>query len=112
MRVESASKLERSTLDAQGPLGLGQSVAFSPDGKLVVLGSHDNTVRVWDVVTGAELQTLKGHLGPVWSVAFSPDGNGHGDPVHQSSANSLRHSASSDLIVCIAKSPPSVYGSP
>jgi WD40 repeat protein len=29
---------------------------------------------VWNVQTGAELFTLKGHTGPVFSVAFSPDG--------------------------------------
>jgi WD40 repeat protein len=49
-------------------------VAFSPDGKQVMSGSDDNTVRLWDAVTGAALQTLKGHLGSVYSVAFSPDG--------------------------------------
>jgi WD40 repeat protein len=51
------------------------SVAFSPDGKQVVSGSDDNTVRLWDAVTGAALQTLEGHTFSVNSVAFSPDGN-------------------------------------
>jgi WD40 repeat protein len=50
------------------------SVAFSPDGKQVVSGSDDNTVRLWDAATGAQLQTLKGHTGWINSVAFSPDG--------------------------------------
>jgi WD40 repeat protein len=49
-------------------------VAFSPDGKQVVSGSWDRTVRLWDAVTGATLQTLEGHLNSVYSVAFSPDG--------------------------------------
>jgi len=39
----------------------------------VALGSEDETVRLWDAVTGAVLQTLEGYLGPVWSVAFLPD---------------------------------------
>jgi WD40 repeat protein len=38
-----------------------------------VSGSHDKTVRLWDAITGAALQTLKGHLGMVGSVAFSLD---------------------------------------
>jgi WD40 repeat protein len=50
------------------------SVAFSPDGKRVVSGSHDETVRLWDAATGAALQTLEGHTNWVISVAFSPDG--------------------------------------
>jgi WD40 repeat protein len=50
------------------------SVAFSPDGKQVVTGSLDSTVRLWDVATGALQQTLEGHNNFVNSVAFSPDG--------------------------------------
>jgi WD40 repeat protein len=49
------------------------SVAFSPDGKQVVSGSYDETVRLWDAATGKRLQTLEGHTGIVESVAFSPD---------------------------------------
>ena len=40
----------------------------------VVSGSYDKTVRLWDAVTGAALQTLEGHTSWVRSVAFSPDG--------------------------------------
>jgi hypothetical protein len=50
-------------------------VAFSPDGKQVVSGAWDGTVRLWDAATGVALQTLEGHLDMVESVAFSPDGN-------------------------------------
>jgi WD40 repeat protein len=49
-------------------------VAFSPDGKQVVSGSQDKTVRLWDAATGAALRMLEGHTGYVTSVAFSPDG--------------------------------------
>jgi WD40 repeat protein len=50
------------------------SVSYSPDGKTLASGSVDNTVKLWDVVTGKELKTLNGHQNWVWSVSFSPDG--------------------------------------
>jgi WD40 repeat protein len=49
------------------------SVAFSPDSKLVASASFDQTVRIWSSETGALQQTLEGHNGGVNSVAFSPD---------------------------------------
>jgi WD domain, G-beta repeat/Patatin-like phospholipase len=59
-----------ATLKHSGPV---RSVAFSPDGKLIVSGSYDRSVIVWEVATGILRQTLKGHLDSVRSVAFSPD---------------------------------------
>ncbi|KAI0041923.1 WD40 repeat-like protein [Auriscalpium vulgare] len=51
------------------------SALFSPDGKCIVSGSKDETVRIWDAETGQPVGTpLEGHVGWVWSVAFSPDG--------------------------------------
>ncbi|MFZ6034064.1 MAG: PQQ-binding-like beta-propeller repeat protein [Melioribacter sp.] len=50
------------------------SVAFSRDGNMVVSGSYDNTVKVWDSSTGSLLWTGN-HSGYVYSVAFSPDGS-------------------------------------
>ena len=52
-----------------------RSVAFSPDGRRIVSGSDDKTIRVWDAETGEEMvEPLKGHSDWVRSVAFSPDG--------------------------------------
>ena len=50
------------------------SVAFSPDGRYVLSGSSDKTLRLWEVATGKELRRFEGHSGRVCSVAFSPDG--------------------------------------
>jgi WD40 repeat protein len=49
-------------------------VAFSPDGRLLASGSYDETIKLWEVATGREVRTLKGHTNNVNSVAFSPDG--------------------------------------
>lgn len=55
------------------------SVAFSPDGKKVVSGSHDGTLILWDVSTGRQLLLIDGHRlsgrpFEVLSVDYSPDG--------------------------------------
>jgi len=51
------------------------SVALSTDGRRIVSGSDDKTIKVWDTVKGGEpLLTLHGHEAGVWSVALSADG--------------------------------------
>lgn len=37
------------------------AVAYAPDGKTVACGGQDNTVRIWDVATGQQLQCFRGH---------------------------------------------------
>jgi WD40 repeat protein len=50
------------------------SLAFSPDGRWLVSGSWDKTIKIWDVQAGREVQTLAGHDHPVYSVAFDSRG--------------------------------------
>ena len=49
------------------------SLAFSLDGSLLVSGSEDKTVKVWDIQTGGVVRTLYGHTSLVQSVAISAD---------------------------------------
>jgi WD40 repeat protein len=49
------------------------AVDISPDGKYLVSGSDDQTVRIWNLENGESLHILEGHQGAVSDVVFSPD---------------------------------------
>ncbi|KAG2128625.1 WD40-repeat-containing domain protein [Suillus bovinus] len=51
-----------------------QAVAVFPDKRRMVTGSEDNTLRLWDLKTGAVLKKMKGHSGGVWALTVSRDG--------------------------------------
>ncbi len=51
-----------------------RSAAISPDGKRIISGSGDNSLRICDAATGECLGVLNGHENWVWSVVISPDG--------------------------------------
>ena len=48
-------------------------LAFAADGKAVVSGCYDRTLRVWDVAAGKEVRTISTGS-PVMKMALSPDG--------------------------------------
>lgn len=48
-------------------------LAFTSDGKTLVSGSEDRTVRVWDPAAGKVRNVLEGHTGNVSSVTISLD---------------------------------------
>src|SRR5258708_28485888 len=58
----------------EGHSGSCYCLAFSPDGEKLVSGSSDDTVRLWNVQTGALLHVMTGHSDTVRSVLYSPDG--------------------------------------
>ncbi len=56
----SASKAKLAEIEAEMPYLLGErmtvrSVAFSPDGKTLLSGMTDGTVKLWDAATGKQL---------------------------------------------------------
>jgi len=55
--------------------GLFVSVAFSPDGRLMLSGGHDPGIAIlWDVASRKELRRFDGQTNSIKAVAFSPDG--------------------------------------
>jgi WD40 repeat protein len=65
-----AAPEQRRQFNHGGPV---HGVAVSGNGSVVVSCSADQTVRVWDTVTGQQKFQLNGHQGPVHAVAMSPD---------------------------------------
>ena len=56
-----------------GNMGPVRSIAFSPDGSIIVSGNENGTAWVWNRHTGKHIQTFKISVS-IFSVAISPDG--------------------------------------
>ena len=46
----------------------------SPRGNILVSGSYDRTIKVWNLITGRSLYTLSGHTGLIRAIAIHPSG--------------------------------------
>lgn len=51
------------------------SLAFSPCGRFLATGGEDNSVRLWSVPDGIEIQNIKAHDGDVRALAFDQAGD-------------------------------------
>jgi WD40 repeat protein len=67
-------RLKEELTELKGHQGRVRAATFSLDGKTLVTGADDKTVRVWDVDTGKEKAAFRGHAEPVVFVACGPDG--------------------------------------
>ncbi|HEY0754102.1 MAG TPA: HEAT repeat domain-containing protein [Ktedonobacteraceae bacterium] len=48
---------------------------WSPDGKLIASASYDQSVQIWQALTGAYIFSYRGHKDQVKSLDWSPDGS-------------------------------------
>ncbi|KAG1881903.1 quinon protein alcohol dehydrogenase-like superfamily, partial [Suillus tomentosus] len=51
-----------------------QCLAWTPDGKTLISGSHDFSIRTWNTSTWKQIALLEGHDHVVYSIAISPNG--------------------------------------
>jgi beta-lactamase regulating signal transducer with metallopeptidase domain len=58
--------------EEQNPVIL--SLAISPDGRLLAVGTDNKLIALWDLRKRKRLATLEGHADAVSGLAFSPDG--------------------------------------
>ncbi len=53
----------------------GWSIAYSPDGRMIVGCGLDRIIRLWDADTGREIRQLEGHAQIAWMAQFLPGGD-------------------------------------
>jgi WD40 repeat protein len=51
-----------------------EKLTLSPDGRILATAKQDQTVQLWDVLSGKELQRFSGYGLSVHAMTFSPDG--------------------------------------
>ena len=63
------------TLTLKGHKDDISTLAFSPDGKMLLSGSDDGTIRAWDTITGRQQFICPGHTSEISELAASEERN-------------------------------------
>jgi WD40 repeat protein len=81
--ISSGNKTRVWTLNSDDPVAVfanssrqyeDDPIALSPDNMRLATSPGDNTVRIWDVMGGRLIATLRGHTEEIECIAFSLDG--------------------------------------
>lgn len=72
--IEKTSENSDQPYTLKGHSSDVNSVTFSPDGQMLVTGSDDRTIKLWNLTTKQEIRTLVGHSSYIYAIAISPDG--------------------------------------
>ncbi len=75
-QIVSSNRIEKISIskELKGHTSFINCLAISPDGKTLVSGSADNSIRLWNFATGQPLKTLTGHTSYVNAIVITPDG--------------------------------------
>lgn len=72
--TSKSSLITQPIRSIKGHSGWVYAVAISPDGKTLVSGGYDGTIKIWNLHTGELLNSIKGHDDAAESLAISSDG--------------------------------------
>src|SRR5262245_1719455 len=78
LQAPGVSAQERARIEIVPQLshsGQAEAGAFTRDGRHVLTGGQDGTLKLWDLATTRLVRTFTGHKGDVTAVALSPDGS-------------------------------------
>ena len=70
---EPGSQFKVNSKQESQPLKGVNVLAYSPNGKKIAYGYDDNTIRIYDILTKAEIAVLNGHQERINTITFSPD---------------------------------------
>lgn len=74
LRVWNLDTQEVAVTLGEAEFHANRTAAFTPAGREVLYAHADHTLRLYDLIAGAEVRSLQGHTGAVADVAVHPDG--------------------------------------